>query len=174
MCAKTSDTETPRNSLRASVMLVAASISVACLLPANVMSACLAADGGTAPASRLSQTPYSEFKGVRLGMTADEVRGHLGKPESSDTTQDYFVFSESHRARVYYDDGGRANAIVASYLGRESGAPDAKTILGVEVEADASGAVTRSVSVPDSGFTVIYSRTGGDEPMVFVTLQKRP
>jgi hypothetical protein len=129
----------------------------------------------TPPVARAdSVKPYGEFKGVRLGMTADEVRSRLGKPESSDKAQDFFVFSEGERARVYYDADGRATAVVASYIGDPSRAPSALSVVGVAIEPDANGAAVKTVSYPERGYKVVYSRTGGETPMVFVTLQKLP
>jgi hypothetical protein len=36
-------------------------------------------------------------------MSADEVHRKLGKPKEEGPAQDFFVFSDKERARVYYD-----------------------------------------------------------------------
>lgn len=149
------------------------SLGVLLASPAVAIPA-LSEGGAGAPAIPRAQSApvYSEFRGVRLGMTAEEVRSRLGKPQSSDKAQDFFVFSDHERARVYYDADGGATAIVASYFGKQSNAPSALAIVGEEVEPDSNGAISRTVKHPERGYTIIYSRTGGDTPMVFVTLQK--
>src|SRR2546423_12952505 len=49
------------------------------------------------------QPVFSEYKGVRLGMTAEEARHKLGSPQDKGDTQDFYAFSDNETAQVAYD-----------------------------------------------------------------------
>jgi hypothetical protein len=116
---------------------------------------------------------FQEYRGVRLGMSADEVRAKLGKPGESDDTQDVFSVSDVENVRVYYDGGKKANAIVIAYSGDVSGAPKPEAVLGEAIEPGPDGTLNKMVRFPDEGFWVSYSRIQGDPPSVFVTIKKQ-
>lgn len=122
-----------------------------------------------APAAPL----YGEYRGVKLGMTADEVRAKLGKAEEKSDAMDFYVFSDTERARVYYRDG-KASAIIATYIGRDANAPAPAAVLGEEIEAKADGSMYKMTPYPEAGYWVAYSRTAGEQPMVIITMQKTP
>jgi hypothetical protein len=115
---------------------------------------------------------FVEYKGVRIGMDADEVRKKLGNPTDKGDVQDFFLFSEKESAQVYYDQGHKVKAVSVNYVGEDSGAPLPKVVLGTDIEAKADGAMYKLVRYPDAGYWVAYSRTGGDDPLVTVTMQK--
>lgn len=129
----------------------------------------------TTPAASPADEPlYRDFKGVTLGMSAEEVRQKLGKPREPGKDQDFFVFSDTQRARVFYDDKGKATGVVVTYIGKSSDAPSPKAILGEELEAKPDGTVYKLVQYPKSGYWIAYSRTAGDEPLTIVTMQRLP
>jgi hypothetical protein len=115
---------------------------------------------------------YSEFKGVRIGTARDEARKRLGAPQQKDDAQDFFVFSERERARVFYDEKGAVSAVVATYIGKSAGAPTPQAILGAEVESKQDGSMYKLVQYPKAGYWVAYSRTAGDEPLTIITMQR--
>jgi hypothetical protein len=126
-----------------------------------------------APAA--AATPlYKEYKGVRLGMNADEVRQKLGKPEETGKEQDLFVFSDTERARVYYDTAQKATAIISTFIGKASNAPTPEAVLGTAIEAKPDGTSYKLVQYPEAGYWVAYSRTAGDEPFTIITMQAMP
>ncbi len=116
---------------------------------------------------------FREFKGVTIGMSAEEARAKLGNPQEKDKVQDFFVFSERERARVYYDGEGKVSAIIVTYIGKDSNAPAPAAVLGAEVKAKADGSMYLVVHYPKAGYWVAYSRTTGDEPLTMITMQKR-
>lgn len=120
------------------------------------------------------QPLYGEFRGVRLGMTAEEVRRKLGKPEQKSDVMDFFEFSDRERARVYYDEDKKASAVIATYVGKNSEAPGPAAVLGAEVESNADGSMYKMVTYKQAGYWVAYSRTAGDSPLVMITMQKTP
>jgi hypothetical protein len=136
-----------------------------------------ATSAASRPAAAAKAAPeplYREFKGVRLGMSADEVRRKLGKPQEKSDEMDFFVFSDRQRARVYYDQDKKAHAIITTYVGKNAEAPEPSAVLGADVEAKADGSAYKLVQYPQAGYWVAYSRTGGDSPLVIITMQKTP
>jgi hypothetical protein len=115
---------------------------------------------------------YGEFKGLKLGASQDEARKLLGNPQEKDKVQDFFVFSDRERARVYYDDKGAVSAIIVTYIGKSAGAPTPQAILGSDVEAKPDGSMYKMVKYPKAGYWVAYSRTAGDTPLTIVTMQR--
>ncbi len=83
---------------------------------------------------------FTEYKGVRIGTSADEARQKLGKAKDKDKTQDLYVFSENESAQVFYDDRQRVYAISVDYTGKEA-APAPIDILGQDVTAKADGSI---------------------------------
>ena len=127
----------------------------------------------TTPATQPAAEPlFREYKGVTLNMSAGEARGKLGRPEEQDKVQDFFVFSPTQRARVYYDDKGRVSAVIVTYIGKNAGAPDAKAVLGEELTPNPDGSAYKLVRYPQAGYWVAYSRTAGDEPLTIITMQR--
>ncbi len=115
---------------------------------------------------------FSNYKGVTIGMSADEVREKLDHLKEKGKKQDFFVFSDNESAQVYYDGKGLMRAISVNYIGKESGAPDAMTVLGQEMQAKANGSMYQLVRYPKAKYWVSYNRTAGDSPITTVTMQK--
>lgn len=113
---------------------------------------------------------YIDYRGVRLGMEAGEVRKKLGDPKDKGDVQDFYMFSEKETAQVFYDKG-KVMAVSVNYLGDKS-APLPKIVLGIDVEAKPDGGIFKLVRYPDAGYWVSYNRTGGDDPLVTVTMQR--
>ena len=124
------------------------------------------------PAPTPDQPPYSEYKGVILGMAADEARLKLGVPKDKSDAQDYFEFSANESAQVYYDDAHKVTAITVTYTGKLDAAPTAKAVFGEDVEAKPDGGIFKMVRYPKAGFWISYNKTGGDDPLVMIAMQK--
>ena len=129
---------------------------------------------GETVAARAAPEPlYSEYRGVSLGMSAADVRAKLGRPQEKSDVMDFYVFNDRERARVYYTDG-KATAVIATYIGKDGGAPPPVKVLGTEIEAKPDGSMYMMTPYKQAGYWVAYSRTGGDAPMVIITMQKTP
>ena len=114
---------------------------------------------------------FSEYKGVRLGMTADECRHKLGTPQDKGDTQDFYAFSDNETAQVSYNAQHQVTSIAVFYVGADK-APVPKTVLGADLTAKADGTIYRLVRYPKAGYWVSYSRTAGDSPLVTVMMQR--
>lgn len=129
--------------------------------------------GETAAAKPSAEPLYREYRGVTLGMNTKDVRAKLGKPQEKSDVMDFYIFNERERARVYYTDG-KASAVIATYIGKDSAAPAPAAVLGAEIEAKPDGSMYQMTPYKQAGYWVAYSRTPGDSPLVMITMQKTP
>ncbi|HYJ46901.1 MAG TPA: hypothetical protein VEV81_09830 [Pyrinomonadaceae bacterium] len=113
---------------------------------------------------------YVEYKGVHIGMSTEEARKKLGDPKDKGDAQDFYMFSEKETAQVFYDKG-KVMAVSVNYLGDKS-APVPKLVFGTDVEAKPDGGIFKLIRYPEAGYFVSYNRTGGDDPLVTVTMQR--
>jgi len=128
----------------------------------------------TRPAAQLEQPSYREYRGVRLGMPASEVRAALGTPKESEGRQEFYAISETEMAQVFYDAQRNVSAVTVSYLNGNSNAPTPEKIFGSPVEAKPDGSIYKMVKYEQAGFYVAYSRDAGDAPFISVVMQKLP
>src|SRR5215210_4223217 len=117
------------------------------------------------------EPPFSAYKGVRIGMTADEARKLLGSPTDKDDRQDVYSFNENESCQVYYDATKKVSAVSITYFGGKT-VPTAKAILGGEADARQDGSVYKLIRFPKAGYWVSYTRTSGDAPMTIIAIQK--
>ena len=123
-------------------------------------------------AAPVAQQPlYSDYKGVRLGMTPQEVRAKLGDPVLKDEELDYYVFANNVTAQIAYDAAHKAKAISVDYPGGV-GAPDYKAVLGSELDTRPDGSMFKLIRYESLGFWVSYNRTAGPTVIVTVTIQR--
>jgi hypothetical protein len=115
---------------------------------------------------------FKDYRGVQLGMSADEVRKKLGDPKDKSEEQDFFVFNESETAQIVYDKEHKVITISADYMTSGATVPTAKQVFGSDVEAKTDGAVYKMIRFTKAGYWLSYNRTGGASPLTTVTLQK--
>lgn len=115
---------------------------------------------------------FHDYRGIQLGMLADDVRKKLGEPKDKGDEQDFYVFGETETAQIVYDKLHKVVTISADYTTPGTDIPTAKQIFGTEVEAKADGSVYKMVRFPKAGYWLSYNRTGGNSPLTTVTLQK--
>ena len=115
---------------------------------------------------------FHEYRSVKIGMTADEVRTKLKNPSDKSDEQDFFVFSENESAQVFYDKTKKVFAISVNFMNGARDLPTPKLVLGSDLAAKPDGSMYRMVRYPKSGYWVSFSRTAGNSPLTTVTLQK--
>jgi hypothetical protein len=128
----------------------------------------------TSELAKVSDPAFTEYRGVRIGMAATEVRQKLGKPKVKDKSQDLFVFTENESAQIFYDAQENVYAISIDFTGRNHGAPAAREVLNEEVEARADGSMYRMKQYANAGYWISYNRTSSDPPQITITMQKIP
>ncbi len=121
--------------------------------------------------TQVNQPLFRDYRGITIGMTADEVHAKLGAPQETSLNQDYYRHSESELAQVIYDSAQRVKVIGVTYIG-EAAAPSCMEVFGVEVAAADDGAINKVIRYPVAGYSVSYYRTAGADPLVTVTIQK--
>jgi hypothetical protein len=140
-----------------------------------IVSLALAVIMAAAAVSTRAATPkpfFTEYRGVSIGMTADQARKKLGEPKERSDTQEYFEFSDSETAQVYYDENLKVRALSIMFMGDLSSAPVPKAIFGTDADAKDDGSIYRIERYPEAGFFVSYTRTAGDTPIVVIAMQK--
>ena len=115
---------------------------------------------------------YSDFKGVRIGSSADEARKKLGNPRDKGDDQDFYVFNDTQAVQIFYDKTAKVSAISIDYMTGANGIPSPKDVLGTEADKKPDGSLYKLVRYPKAGYWVSYSRTAGDSPTITVTMQK--
>ena len=115
--------------------------------------------------------PFHDYKGVHIGMTADEARKALGNPADKGDAQDFYSFNEKESALLYYDSDHKVYAIAVTYLGGNT-VPEPKAILGADADRKDDGSLYKMIRYPKVGYWVSYTRTTGDAPMTIITMQK--
>lgn len=115
---------------------------------------------------------FKDYKGVRIGMSADEVAEKLGEPAVKDKNEEVFLISDFEMVQVSYDKDGAVTAVSITYSAEHSNPPTALAVLGEDVPADAEGRIYKLTRYPALGYWVAYSRTSGEAPVVSVTMNK--
>lgn len=125
------------------------------------------------PAGGEDEPTFHEYRGIKLGWVADEVRKKLGNPVNKSDEQDYYIFNENERAQVYYDAKTRqVTAISVDFMVGATEVITPQQVFGSDFEANADGSKSKLVRYPKAGCWVSYSKTKGDSPIISVTIQK--
>ena len=125
-----------------------------------------------APADKAqNEPPFHDYKGVRIGMAAEEARKLLGNPTDKDDKQEVFAVSDDESCQVYYDAAKKVSAVSITYFSTKA-VPAVKAVLGEELEAKQDGSVHKLIRYPKAGYWVSYTRTAGDSPMTIIAIQK--
>jgi outer membrane protein assembly factor BamE (lipoprotein component of BamABCDE complex) len=117
---------------------------------------------------------WQSYKGVAIGMTADEVRAKLGAPKSEDPEGFFYIFSDMENAQVLLDSGKKVRTISVVYTAEYPTAPKFADVFGktAELQAKPDGSIYKMVKYEDAGYWVSYSRMAGEKAMVIVMIQK--
>ena len=127
------------------------------------------------PAGTEDEPVFHEYRGVKIGWLADEVRKKLGNPANKSDEQDYYIFNENERAQVYYDKATRqVTAISVDFMNGAKEIITPQQVFGADIEAKPDGSKYKLVRYPKAGYWVSYSRTAGDTPIITVTIQRLP
>lgn len=113
---------------------------------------------------------FTDYRGVTIGMTAEEVRAKLDRLKKGER-QDFLFFSERESAQIYYDAAGKVTAISIDYFDTNN-APSPDAVLGAAPQAKADGSMYQLNRYPQAGYWVSYNRTAGDKPIISITMQK--
>ena len=132
--------------------------------------------GAVQTADKISEKPVvmpvsAEYKGVKIGATADQVRDLLGKAKLEDK-EGFFYDRDDEMVQIRLDADKKVMLISTTYSGED--APKFADVFGMEITAPAKpdGSIYKLVEYPKAGYWVAYSRAAGEKPAVTVTIQK--
>ena len=135
--------------------------------------ASLLANGQSAKTGRAhvqaAQPLYREYRGVRLGMMAAEVRAKLGEPTLKSDEQDFYVISKDETAQIAYNAAQKVMTISTDYHGGV-GAPDYRSVVGEGLLVRPDGSVFRMVMYDSERFWVSYNKSTSTVPTVTITI----
>lgn len=114
------------------------------------------------------------YKDIKIGSTADEVRDKLGKAVIDDKDGFYYEFDDIELVQIRLDADKKIRLMSVTYTNKNKNAPKFEDVFGTDiaVEPNTDGKVYKRVRYPEAGYWVAYSRTAGDKPTVTVTVQK--
>ena len=120
--------------------------------------------------AQVQQPLYKEYRGVRLDMTAAEVRAKLGEPAMKSDEQDFFVISANETAQIAYNAAQKVTTISTDYAGGV-GAPDYRTVVGEGMLLQRpDGTVFKMVMNDAERFWVTYSKSATTPSTVTITI----
>jgi len=127
---------------------------------------------GFAQPAPVQQPLFSEYKGVRIGMTEQDVHAKLGQGIKT-ADADFYVISDAETAQIAYDQSRKVSAISIDYAGGV-GAPDYRTVVGNDIQTREDGSLYKMVHYENLGFWVSYNKTGPSSAVttVSITIQK--
>lgn len=119
---------------------------------------------------------FQDYKGVKIGMTADEVRQKLGAAKSDDKDGFLYVFDDDETAQILLDAAQKVRTVSIMYGGDNPKPPMCVDIFGktVEPEKKANGSLYKLIQYENAGYWISYNRMSGDKPATMVVIQKMP
>ena len=127
----------------------------------------------TKPAPALMPV-LNNYKEIKIGTTAEEVRDKLGKAKIDDKDGFFYEISDDEFAQIRVDKDQKVRLISSTYTDDNKNTPKYTDVFGADAVAPAKpdGSIYNLINYPESGYWVAYSRTAGDKPTVTVTMQK--
>ena len=119
-----------------------------------------------------NQPLFSDFKGVRIGMTADDSRKKLGSPRDKGDDFDLYVYNDNQAVQIYYDKAKTVSAISIDFMSGANDIPAPKAVIGSDPDVKPDGSAYKLVRYPKAGYWVSYSKTAGASPTITITMQK--
>jgi hypothetical protein len=124
---------------------------------------------------REEEPVFLDYRGVKIGWVADEVRKKLGNPANKGDEQDYYRFGENESCQILYDKAtSKVTAISVDFMNGAREVITPQQVFGSDFDAKPDGSKYKLVRYPKAGYWVSYSRTAGDTPIITVTIQKLP
>lgn len=115
---------------------------------------------------------FKEYRGVQIGMTAEDARKKLGNPKDKGDEQDFYIFSERETAQVVYDKAHKVTILSVDFSAGAPDVPTPKSVVGADIVPKADGSMYKMIRYTKAGYWVSYNRTAGDSPMISITIQK--
>lgn len=117
---------------------------------------------------------WKEYRGVTLGMTADDLTKKLGDPRSTDESGVFYVFSETENAQFLFDREKKVRTISIAYGAEHSQCPTYADIFGPAAVAEPKedGSIFKMMRYEEAGFWITFNKTAGEKATIIITVQK--
>jgi len=126
----------------------------------------------TTPAKKVVQPALKAIREVELGMSVDDVKHKLGKPDVEDDTGMYFTLNGGDSVQIGLGPDKKVRTVASIYAAGSKNAPSAQEVLGADADST-DGDTYKMIRYPDAGYWVSYSKTNSkDKPVVIVTMRK--
>ncbi len=153
------------------VVLLGALLTVVSVATAQAQEQKFRAPTANSSKASMQQPLYADYKGVRIGMSADEARAKLGQAALKGDDQDFYIVSATETAQIEYDAAHKVVGISVDYLGGV-GAPDYRNVVGGNSEIKTNGGIYKMVRYEQGEIWVSYNRTPGEVAIVTITIHK--
>jgi hypothetical protein len=148
-------------------------LQCATLISLTVSVGVIAVSQGQRSKASEEEPIFTDYRGVKLGWLAEDVRKKLGSPADKGEEQDIFSFGEKETAQIVYDKvSHKVVTISVDFYDGATGVITPQQVFGADIESKPDGSKYKMVRYPKAGFWLSYNRTSGDKPTVTVTLQK--
>ena len=113
------------------------------------------------------------YKDIKIGATADDVRDNLGKAKIDDK-DGFFYDLDDELVQIRLDADKKVRLVSITYLDENKNTPKFADVFGAEIPLaeKPDGSIYNLVRYPEAGYWEAYSRTAGEKPSVTVTMQK--
>lgn len=147
-------------------------VRVLCVTVFGLLACAAAAAQPRANAQGEDRPLLGQFRGVSIGMPADEVRKKLSGLSDKSDDLDIFTINDNHSVQVYYDKAKTVSAISIDFMSGANDAPAPKDVIGSDPDQRPDGSSYKMVRYPKAGYWVSYSKTAGNTPTITITMQK--
>lgn len=115
----------------------------------------------------------TDYKGIKIGTTAEEVRDKLGKAKIDDK-DGFFYDADDEMVQIRLDGDKKVRLVSITYSDKNDNTPKYADVFGADLPSPtkSDGLIYNLVNYPEAGYWVAYSRTAGEKPTVTVTMQK--
>lgn len=105
-------------------------------------------------------------------MPAAQVAEKLGVPTQKTKAGDYYAVSPTESVQISYDADQQVKSISINLTGDLRTAPTPKDVVGTDIKKEPDGTMSKMVSFTKDGYWASYTRTGGKDATIIITLQK--
>jgi hypothetical protein len=127
-------------------------------IPANAQKQTSSKVNKFTPPSEETKSLYREYRGVRIGMTKQEVKAKLGEAKFTDDALDFYLISENETTQIAYDAAHKVKVISTDYVDGV-GAPDYLGVVGAELVKRPDGSLYQMVRYDKERFWVSYNKS---------------
>lgn len=115
----------------------------------------------------------NEYRGVKLGLTQEEVRQKLGKPNNSSETDEDYDLGNGNSMQVHYGADKKVDTIVLYFYSNDEKVPKFAEVIGDGKIEKLNDTIEKGKLVDNNGkLSITMVHTGGASPMTVITIKR--